>query len=128
MKTKRRHREILLNYIIKENTDPTEDSIIPQSDYIREEMKSEHIRIRVTPSEKRYLMFFAKKRQKSLSDLLLNGAFLLVFFNKFGVFSVSQVVKALKVFKSLKKNAGTSAINSIVDISDDDNLDTNLWI
>ena len=127
MKTKKRQREILLSYIAKENTDPTEDSIIPQCDTIREEMKSEHIRIRVTPSEKRYLMFFANKKNKSLSDVLLNGAFLTVYFNKVERISIIQIAKAVKLFNIFKSKAGIKSINELVG-KEDQEEPKNLWL
>ena len=107
--------------------------MLPQEGWEREEEKSEVIVLRITPSEKRFLKQFANKRNRTLTDVLVNGALLVAALNKYGITSALQVFKAVRYLRVFKKHIGVNSMSSIAresDLSDntDDALNEWLWV
>ena len=132
-KSKTSQKMIFLDYLSKDGVEPTSDSMLPKEGWNRIEEKTEVIVLRITPSEKRFLKFFAQKRKKTLTDLLVNGALLIATLNKYGITSALQVLRAVRFMKILKKKAGEDAMKDIASESDltlgrDDELNEHLWV
>ena len=132
-KSKTSQKMIFLDYLSKEGTESTSDSMLPKEGWNRVEGKTERIYLKITPSEKRFLKFFANKRGKTLTDLLVNGALLVATLNKYGITSALQVFKAVRFFKVLKKHAGQKAMEEManksnINLDETDSIDDCLWI